>query len=90
VDVLVDTIVPPRTHEHAEEGISSGADVSDATSQGLGTAETRLSGRTRQNKLVHLAGSPSMLGSVVSVRIEHAGPYALRGAPVAGPAGPAA
>ena len=38
-----------------------------------------LSGRTRGNKLVHLAGPTDLVGREVTVRIEHAGPYALRG-----------
>ena len=42
-----------------------------------------LTGRTRGNKLVHLAGDPALVGRIVTVRIEHAGPYALRGALVA-------
>ena len=42
VDVLVDTVATPRSHDHdAEPSIPSGASVS---------------GRSRQNKLVHLAG----------------------------------
>ena len=40
---------------------------------------TVTSGRTRQNKLVHLDGGDELLGQAVQVRIEHAGPYALRG-----------
>jgi tRNA-2-methylthio-N6-dimethylallyladenosine synthase len=39
----------------------------------------RLAGRNRHNKLVHLSGSPDLIGKLVDVRIEHAGPYALRG-----------
>lgn len=38
-------------------------------------------GRTRTGKLVHLS-SPARVGSMVEVRIEHAGPWALRGVPV--------
>ena len=41
-----------------------------------------LTGRTRGNKLVHLAGAPGLVGREVTVRIDHAGPYALRGMPV--------
>jgi len=41
---------------------------------------TRLSGRSRGNKLVHLTGDPSLVGQAVTVAIDHAGPYALRGA----------
>ncbi len=67
VEVLVDTIVPPRSHDH-EAG------------EGTPTAEPHLAGRSRENKLVHVAGPATLLGSLVTVRIDHAGPYALRGA----------
>ncbi|HKG57343.1 MAG TPA: MiaB/RimO family radical SAM methylthiotransferase [Candidatus Limnocylindrales bacterium] len=69
VEVLVDTIVPPRSHDHEDAGEGSRAPVDEA----------RLSGRTRHHKLVHLTGSPELVGREVDVRIEHAGPYALRG-----------
>ncbi|CAN5115412.1 tRNA (N6-isopentenyl adenosine(37)-C2)-methylthiotransferase MiaB [soil metagenome] len=39
----------------------------------------RLAGRNRENKLVHLSGDESLLGSLVRVRVERAGPYALAG-----------
>ena len=42
-------------------------------------AGVHLSGRTRQNKLVHLRGPADWLGRLVDVRILHAGAYALRG-----------
>ncbi|MDQ3937912.1 MAG: MiaB/RimO family radical SAM methylthiotransferase [Chloroflexota bacterium] len=42
----------------------------------------RLAGRNRQNKLVHLEGPPDLLGSMVSVQVERAGPYALVGSRV--------
>jgi tRNA-2-methylthio-N6-dimethylallyladenosine synthase len=73
VEVLVDTVTPPRSHEHDHE------DGAPAAVSG-----TSLSGRTRGNKLVHLAGEPALLGTAVTVRIEHAGPYALRGSVIAG------
>ena len=38
-------------------------------------------GRTRTGKLVHL-DAPARIGSLVDVRIEHAGAFSLRGAPV--------
>jgi len=41
--------------------------------------EVRLSGRNRENRLVHVTGPASLVGRVVDVRIDHAGPYALRG-----------
>jgi tRNA-2-methylthio-N6-dimethylallyladenosine synthase len=64
VEVLVDTVATPRTHDHEVGSEDSGP---------------RVSGRSRQNKLVHLAGGPELLGRLVRARVEHAGPYALRG-----------
>ena len=72
VEVLVDAVTPARTHGH-DDGHDRGP--------GGGAGEgTRLSGRTRTNKLVHLVGDPALVRRTVAVRIEHAGPYALRGA----------
>jgi tRNA-2-methylthio-N6-dimethylallyladenosine synthase len=78
VEVLVDAIVPPRRHEHddAEEG--SEAEARDAFAR-LPEGLVHLTGRTRGNKLVHLAGPASLLGTVVLATVEHAGPYSLRG-----------
>jgi tRNA-2-methylthio-N6-dimethylallyladenosine synthase len=67
VSVLVDTVSPPRTHGHDE----AAGEVGEGS---------HLSGRTRGNKLVHLAGDESIVGHEVVVRVDHAGPYALRGA----------
>ena len=39
----------------------------------------RLAGRNRNNKLVHFSGAPDLVGGMVDVRIERAGPYALVG-----------
>jgi len=79
VEVLVDAVVPPRTHDHvdADEPINLSLRPR-GTSDGVGEP-VHLTGRTRQNKLVHLTGPASWLGSFVAVRVEHAGPYALRG-----------
>jgi tRNA-2-methylthio-N6-dimethylallyladenosine synthase len=83
VQVLVDTIVPPRSHEHedAEVPIVLGTGPRATEGAGEGPSSVHLSGRTRQNKLVHLTGPASRLGQLVDVRVEHAGPYALRGRP---------
>ena len=67
VEVLVDALAPPPTHDHDGPGVDR---------------QPRVSGRTRGNKLVHLAGDASLLGRDVHVRIDHAGPYALRGSVV--------
>ncbi len=69
VDVLVDRVVAPRLHDHEEGG-------GEGTPDGRGT---RVSGRSRQNKLVHLVGGEDLIGRTVLARVEHAGPYALRG-----------
>jgi tRNA-2-methylthio-N6-dimethylallyladenosine synthase len=65
--VLVDAVTPPRSHDHD-------SDHDAAPARG-----PQVSGRTRQNKLVHLAGGPELVGRTVRVRVDHAGPYALRG-----------
>ena len=76
VEVLVDTIAPARTHAHDED-----EPARPATQPGPADAPDplRLSGRTRGNKLVHLTGPASLVGTLVQVRVDHAGPYALRG-----------
>ncbi|MEZ0239845.1 MAG: MiaB/RimO family radical SAM methylthiotransferase [Chloroflexota bacterium] len=79
VEVLVDTVVPPRSHDHDEPlavPAQTGPQPAEAGDR------VALSGRTRQNKLVHLLGPVSWLGRTVDVRVKHAGPYALRGSPV--------
>ncbi|MFL5777464.1 MAG: tRNA (N6-isopentenyl adenosine(37)-C2)-methylthiotransferase MiaB [Chloroflexota bacterium] len=72
VEVLVDAVATRRTHEHEDSG---------GTGEGSGTG---VSGRTRGNKLVHLDGDRTLIGGLVNARIEHAGPYALRGRVIAG------
>jgi tRNA-2-methylthio-N6-dimethylallyladenosine synthase len=66
LDVLVEGITAPRSHEHEHDS-------------GLAGDAPHLTGRTRGNKLVHLAGAADLVGREVTVRIDHAGPYALRG-----------
>jgi len=87
VEVMVDTVVPPRSHEHEpdrdEPALSGSNGRRPDDEPGEGSGAVHLSGRTRQNKLVHLVGPASWLGSFVNLRVEHAGPYALRGTPVA-------
>jgi tRNA-2-methylthio-N6-dimethylallyladenosine synthase len=72
VAVLVETLTPERAHGH-DERIHAAPPPS---------GQVGLAGRTRGNKLVHLVGDPRMLGTEVSVRVSHAGPYALRGSVV--------
>jgi tRNA-2-methylthio-N6-dimethylallyladenosine synthase len=61
--VLVDQHRPPSSHSDAP---------SDA-------GAVRLAGRNRNNKLVHFDGRPELIGQLVDVRVDHAGPYALSG-----------
>ena len=44
-----------------------------------GTDEHGLIGRTRTNRQVHFAGSPELVGEVVTVEITEAGTWTLRG-----------
>jgi tRNA-2-methylthio-N6-dimethylallyladenosine synthase len=69
-EVLVDEVRSPRAHGH---------DAPDDA-----PAVPRVAGRNRENKLVHLDGGPDMVGRLVEVEVDHAGPYALAGRLVAG------
>ena len=40
---------------------------------------TRLTGRTRTNKIINFSGDPALIGALVSVRVTRAGLYALEG-----------
>ena len=71
VEVLVDTLTAPRPHEHDDDLAEPASDARNGR---------RLSGRTRTNKLAHLAGDSALVGQTVTISVEHAGPYALRGA----------
>ena len=73
-EVLVEAVTPARSHEHGD-----GADRDAAGTSGPDRSAVRLTGRTREHKLVHLLGPVGLVGCLVSARIEHAGPYALRG-----------
>ena len=79
VEVLVDTIVAPRSHDQAPNAVGALGSHDTLPAMHGREGQVRLSGRTRENKLVHLSGDPALLGRLVSVRVEHAGPYALRG-----------
>jgi tRNA-2-methylthio-N6-dimethylallyladenosine synthase len=90
-EVLVDTVSRPRSHEHgageAPNGEGAAVGVSAAGDAGSETTRTGplrpdhvlLAGRNRENRLVHLSGPVSLVGRLVDVQVNHAGPYALRG-----------
>ena len=80
--VLVDTLERPRGHDHDEAGNEPPPATlagRDPFADPLPDGWVRLAGRSRDNRLVHLAGTPALVGSIVDVRIEAAGPYSLRG-----------
>ena len=87
--VLVDAIARPRAHDHerdhedeAPEGRVAGPLAlagEDPFAEPLRAGWVRLSGRSRENKLVHLPGPPELVGRIVDARIVGAGPYSLRG-----------
>ncbi|MDQ3449225.1 MAG: MiaB/RimO family radical SAM methylthiotransferase, partial [Chloroflexota bacterium] len=70
-EVLVDGLREDRSHGH-----DGGATTSGVTSTRPGS---RLTGRNREHRLVHLTGSPDLVGRRVAVTIERTGPYALAG-----------
>ncbi len=80
--VLVDTLENERTHDH-DDGDDAPAPATlagrDPFAAPLANGWVRLAGRSRENRLVHLAGPASLVGGIVDVRIEAAGPYSLRG-----------
>jgi tRNA-2-methylthio-N6-dimethylallyladenosine synthase len=80
VEVLVDAVARERSHDHdGPDPAGEGSEPVEPRGVQPGPGEVALSGRTRGNKLVHLAGGADWIGRLVTVRVEHAGPYALRG-----------
>jgi tRNA-2-methylthio-N6-dimethylallyladenosine synthase len=73
--VLADEVTPPRVHDHADSA-AAGAEGAAARPR---PGEVLLSGRNREHRLVHFPGPATLVGDLVDVRIEHAGPYSLRG-----------
>ncbi|HEX7591383.1 MAG TPA: hypothetical protein VF375_05475, partial [Candidatus Limnocylindrales bacterium] len=91
-EVLVERVMPKRRGAGAADGVpdpagDGAAEPEDAGIPNLagtaGEGSVALAGRSRENKLVHLAGDPSLVGSTVRVHIDYAGPFALRGKVVA-------
>ena len=78
-EVLVDTIIPPRRHDHDDDDEAAGSTESRDAFARLPAGVVHLAGRSRENKLVHVAGAASLVGELVTVAVDHAGPYALRG-----------
>ena len=85
VSVLVDALARPRAHDHDDEPPEGHAAAvltlagEDPFAGPLPSGLGRLSGRSRENKLVHLPGPPELVGQIVDAQIVGAGPYSLRG-----------
>jgi tRNA-2-methylthio-N6-dimethylallyladenosine synthase len=71
-EVLVEDARPWRSHEHDGDGEHPGGRA------------PRLVGRNREHKLVHVDGPAALVGRLVEVEVERAGPYALAGRLVGG------
>jgi tRNA-2-methylthio-N6-dimethylallyladenosine synthase len=88
VEVLVERVTPLRRklelNDSDDDDDEPGALVPAAVPE-AGEGSVPLAGRTRHNKLVHVAGDPDLVGHPVRVHIEHAGPFALRGRLVEAP-----
>jgi tRNA-2-methylthio-N6-dimethylallyladenosine synthase len=83
VEVLVERVMPPRQRIDPGDALrDDDAEPVSAIPALAGTAgegSVAVVGHTRHNKLVHLAGDPALVGRAVTVHIDHAGPFALRG-----------
>jgi tRNA-2-methylthio-N6-dimethylallyladenosine synthase len=92
-EVLVEEVRRPRSHEHDGAGRGDAGREAIATEgrgelmaaevRGEGTSaaprRARLVGRNREHKLVHFDGPSELVGRLVDVAVERAGPYALSG-----------
>jgi tRNA-2-methylthio-N6-dimethylallyladenosine synthase len=85
VEVLVEQVTPTRRHldpndsDADEVGLDLPVSPVPVLAGTAGEGSVALAGRTRHNKLVHLAGHPDLVGKRVRVHIEYAGAFALRG-----------
>jgi tRNA-2-methylthio-N6-dimethylallyladenosine synthase len=84
VEVLVEQVTPTRRHldpndSDADDDVDLPASPVPVLAGTAGEGSVALAGRTRHNKLVHLAGHPDLVGRRVRVHVEYAGPFALRG-----------
>jgi tRNA-2-methylthio-N6-dimethylallyladenosine synthase len=78
-EVLVESIRPARPHDHDSAAAEPATTHPTGDPRAAGEGSVRLVGRNRENRLVHLAGSPELVGRFASVRVDRAGPYALAG-----------
>jgi len=81
-EVLVEEVRPRRRHQHDADGEKrqGGEGSQDGGRPDAPVARgPRLAGRNREHKLVHFDGPAELVGQLVDVIIERAGPYALVG-----------
>ena len=64
-EVLVDAVVPPKHHDHEDDGGRRAPRSRATRSRGCPDGVAHLAGRSRENKLVHVAGSPDLVGRLV-------------------------
>jgi tRNA-2-methylthio-N6-dimethylallyladenosine synthase len=75
-EVLVEEVRPERSHRHDDEPDALPPDGRTSEPSQSGRP---LVGRNRENRVVHLRGEAGLVGRLVQVEIDHAGPYALAG-----------
>jgi MiaB/RimO family radical SAM methylthiotransferase len=85
VKVLVERVTPRKRPQAAvEDDATDDATIGVPSLYGAaGEGSVALAGRSRHNKLIHLSGDPALVGREVLVKVDFAGPFALRGRVVA-------
>jgi tRNA-2-methylthio-N6-dimethylallyladenosine synthase len=78
-EVLVESVRSRRGRDHAEAQSGKRGDDHAEQHRLAAAPPPQLTGRNRQNRLVHVEGDPRLVGQLVAARIERAGPYALVG-----------
>jgi hypothetical protein len=87
--VLVERVTPPRRRStptiRRRRRRRAGVGRPPPLAGSAGEGSVALAGRTRHNKLVHLAGDPGLVGQPVRFTSSMPGPFALRGRLVEAP-----
>jgi tRNA A37 methylthiotransferase MiaB len=79
-EVLVERVTPRKRSEIDDPDVAPDASLHVPGLYGAaGQGSVALAGRTRHNKLIHFSGDPALVGRLVDVRVDFAGPFALRG-----------
>ncbi len=80
VEVLVDSVTPPRSHDHEHADEAPGLPATPRSPHPPGRGSPVAAARTSSSTS---PGGSELVGRLVRARVEHAGPYALRGSIVA-------